>query len=91
MIAEDCVMVEYFNIWSDIGGRVASEGDQKGGGMFKSQVMVYSPPPPPSPFSTVGVGGAVTNESALRSVGSLLSRVRPPPPASWPDRGPESL
>ncbi|GFO32241.1 hypothetical protein PoB_005874600 [Plakobranchus ocellatus] len=29
--------------------------------------------------------------SALRSSGTLLSRVRAPPPATWPDRGPEIL
>ncbi|GFN84792.1 tumor protein p53-inducible protein 13 [Plakobranchus ocellatus] len=38
-----------------------------------------------------GVGGTVARESALRSAGTLLSRVRAPPPAPWPDGGPESL
>ncbi|GFN97223.1 hypothetical protein PoB_002372900 [Plakobranchus ocellatus] len=38
-----------------------------------------------------GVGGTVADESALRSAGTLLSRVRAPPPAPWPDGGPESL
>ncbi|GFN80853.1 hypothetical protein PoB_000735900 [Plakobranchus ocellatus] len=38
-----------------------------------------------------GVGDTVTSESALRSAGTLLSRVRAPPPAPWPDGGPESL
>ncbi|GFO36313.1 hypothetical protein PoB_006281800, partial [Plakobranchus ocellatus] len=38
-----------------------------------------------------GVGGTVVSESALRSAGTLLSRVRVPPPAPWPDGGPESL
>ncbi|GFO07242.1 hypothetical protein PoB_003374700 [Plakobranchus ocellatus] len=38
-----------------------------------------------------GVGGTVASESALRSAGTLLSRVRAPPPASWPEGGPESL
>ncbi|GFO47741.1 hypothetical protein PoB_007424600 [Plakobranchus ocellatus] len=38
-----------------------------------------------------GVGGTVASESALRSAGTLLSRVRAPPPAPWPDGGPESL
>ncbi|GFO18620.1 hypothetical protein PoB_004512500 [Plakobranchus ocellatus] len=38
-----------------------------------------------------GVGGIVASESALRSAGNLLSRVRAPPPAPWPDGGPESL
>ncbi|GFO03677.1 frizzled-9-like [Plakobranchus ocellatus] len=38
-----------------------------------------------------GVGGTVASESALRSAGTLLSRVRAPPTASWPDGGPESL
>ncbi|GFO22447.1 hypothetical protein PoB_004895200 [Plakobranchus ocellatus] len=30
-------------------------------------------------------------ESALRSAGTFLARVRPPPPAPWPNGGPESL
>ncbi|GFO49839.1 hypothetical protein PoB_007634400 [Plakobranchus ocellatus] len=38
-----------------------------------------------------GVGGTVASESALRSAGTILSRVRAPPPAPWPDGGPESL
>ncbi|GFO06484.1 hypothetical protein PoB_003298900 [Plakobranchus ocellatus] len=38
-----------------------------------------------------GVGGTVASESALRSAGTPLSRVRAPPPAPWPDGGPESL
>ncbi|GFO46570.1 hypothetical protein PoB_007307500 [Plakobranchus ocellatus] len=38
-----------------------------------------------------GVGGTVASESALRSAGTLLSRVRAPPTAPWPDGGPESL
>ncbi|GFN78836.1 hypothetical protein PoB_000534200 [Plakobranchus ocellatus] len=37
------------------------------------------------------VGGTVDSESALRSAGTLLSRVRAMPPAPWPDGGPESL
>ncbi|GFO22663.1 hypothetical protein PoB_004916800 [Plakobranchus ocellatus] len=40
---------------------------------------------------TGGVGGTVASESALRSAGTILSRVRAPPPAPWPDGGPESL
>ncbi|GFN99411.1 hypothetical protein PoB_002591700 [Plakobranchus ocellatus] len=32
------------------------------------------------------VGGTVASESALRSAGTLLSQVRAPPPAPWPDR-----
>ncbi|GFO13774.1 hypothetical protein PoB_004027900 [Plakobranchus ocellatus] len=36
-------------------------------------------------------GSTVACESALRSAGTLLSRVRAPLPASWPDGGPESL
>ncbi|GFO43647.1 hypothetical protein PoB_007015200 [Plakobranchus ocellatus] len=43
------------------------------------------------PFLERGVGGTVASESALRSAGTLLSRVRAPPPAPWPDGGPESL
>ncbi|GFN97623.1 gypsy retrotransposon integrase-like protein 1 [Plakobranchus ocellatus] len=38
-----------------------------------------------------GVGGTVAIESALRSAGTLLSRVRTPPPAPWPDGELESL
>ncbi|GFO29218.1 hypothetical protein PoB_005572300 [Plakobranchus ocellatus] len=38
-----------------------------------------------------GVGGTVASESALTSAGTLLSRVRTPPPAPCPDGGPESL
>ncbi|GFN79606.1 hypothetical protein PoB_000611200 [Plakobranchus ocellatus] len=38
-----------------------------------------------------GIGSTVACESALRSAGTLLSRVRAPLPAPWPDRGPESL
>ncbi|GFN89764.1 hypothetical protein PoB_001627000 [Plakobranchus ocellatus] len=38
-----------------------------------------------------GLGGTVASESALRSAGTFLSRVRAPPPAPWPDGGPESL
>ncbi|GFO15694.1 hypothetical protein PoB_004219900 [Plakobranchus ocellatus] len=40
---------------------------------------------------TKDVGGTVASEFALRSAGTLLSRVRAPPPAPWPDGGPESL
>ncbi|GFN89540.1 hypothetical protein PoB_001604600 [Plakobranchus ocellatus] len=38
-----------------------------------------------------GVGGTVASESALRSAETLLSRVRVPPPAPWPNGAPESL
>ncbi|GFO22186.1 hypothetical protein PoB_004869100 [Plakobranchus ocellatus] len=38
-----------------------------------------------------GVGGTVASESALRHTGAILSRVRAPPPAPWPNGGPESL
>ncbi|GFN98401.1 hypothetical protein PoB_002490700 [Plakobranchus ocellatus] len=38
-----------------------------------------------------GVDSTVASESALRSAGTLLSRVRAPPPAPWPDGEPESL
>ncbi|GFO26409.1 hypothetical protein PoB_005291400 [Plakobranchus ocellatus] len=37
------------------------------------------------------VGGSVVGESALRSVGTFLSRVRVPTPAPWPDGGPKGL
>ncbi|GFN83696.1 prolyl 4-hydroxylase subunit alpha-1-like protein [Plakobranchus ocellatus] len=52
----------------------------------KGSVLVYC-------VSTVllGVGGTVASESTLRSAGTLLSRVRAPPPAPWLDGGPESL
>ncbi|GFO39711.1 hypothetical protein PoB_006621600 [Plakobranchus ocellatus] len=38
-----------------------------------------------------GVGGTVACESALRSAGTFLSRVRAPPSAPRPDGGPKSL
>ncbi|GFO16716.1 hypothetical protein PoB_004322100 [Plakobranchus ocellatus] len=38
-----------------------------------------------------GVGGTVASESALRPAATLLSRVRAPPPAPWPDGESESL
>ncbi|GFO06100.1 hypothetical protein PoB_003260500 [Plakobranchus ocellatus] len=38
-----------------------------------------------------GIGGIVDSEYAPRSAEILLSRVRAPPPALWPDGGPESL
>ncbi|GFO38818.1 hypothetical protein PoB_006532300 [Plakobranchus ocellatus] len=44
-----------------------------------------------SSFHSGGVGSTVACESALRSAGTLLSRVRAPLPAPWPDGGPESL
>ncbi|GFO18126.1 hypothetical protein PoB_004463100 [Plakobranchus ocellatus] len=37
------------------------------------------------------LGDTVDSESTLRSAVNLLSRVRPLPPAPWPDEGPESL
>ncbi|GFO20303.1 hypothetical protein PoB_004680800 [Plakobranchus ocellatus] len=39
----------------------------------------------------VGLDGTADSESALRSAGTLLPRVRAPPPALLPDGGPESL
>ncbi|GFO18614.1 hypothetical protein PoB_004511900 [Plakobranchus ocellatus] len=45
----------------------------------------------PSFTGSWDVGGTVASESALRSTGTLLSRVRAQPPAPWPDGGPESL
>ncbi|GFN88978.1 hypothetical protein PoB_001548400 [Plakobranchus ocellatus] len=42
-------------------------------------------------FRKVNVRGSVESESALRSAGTLLSRVRALPPAPWPDGGPENL
>ncbi|GFN80909.1 hypothetical protein PoB_000741500 [Plakobranchus ocellatus] len=38
-----------------------------------------------------GFGSSVFSESALRAAGTLLSRVRTPPMAPWPDGGPKSL
>ncbi|GFN95089.1 hypothetical protein PoB_002159500 [Plakobranchus ocellatus] len=38
-----------------------------------------------------GVGGTLVSKSALISTGILLSRVRAPPPAPWPDGWPKSL
>ncbi|GFO18098.1 hypothetical protein PoB_004460300 [Plakobranchus ocellatus] len=38
-----------------------------------------------APLLPWGVGGTVDSESALRSAGTLLSRVRAPPPAPWPN------
>ncbi|GFO37740.1 hypothetical protein PoB_006424500 [Plakobranchus ocellatus] len=38
-----------------------------------------------------GVDGTLDSEHALKSVEILLSRVRAPTPALWPDEGPESL
>ncbi|GFN82104.1 hypothetical protein PoB_000861000 [Plakobranchus ocellatus] len=43
------------------------------------------------PSISGGVGSTVACESALRSAGTLLSRVRAPLPAPWPDGGPENL
>ncbi|GFN78946.1 hypothetical protein PoB_000545200 [Plakobranchus ocellatus] len=40
---------------------------------------------------TEDVGGAGDSDAALRSAGTLMSRVRAPPTAPWPDGGPESL
>ncbi|GFO36993.1 hypothetical protein PoB_006349800 [Plakobranchus ocellatus] len=42
-------------------------------------------------FLVGGVGSTVACESALRSAGTLLSRVRALLPAPWPDGGPKSL
>ncbi|GFO05205.1 hypothetical protein PoB_003171000 [Plakobranchus ocellatus] len=50
-----------------------------------------SHPPADLPLSGRGVDGTVASESALRSAGNILSGVRAPPLAPWPDRGPESL
>ncbi|GFO30779.1 hypothetical protein PoB_005728400 [Plakobranchus ocellatus] len=38
----------------------------------------------------VGIGGTVVSESAMRCAGTLLSRVRAPLPAPWPDGGPKA-
>ncbi|GFN87365.1 hypothetical protein PoB_001387100 [Plakobranchus ocellatus] len=48
---------------------------------------------PPATTSSLALGndGTVDIESALGSVGTLLSRVRAPTQAPWPDRGPENL
>ncbi|GFO04303.1 Ccr4-not transcription complex subunit 6-like protein [Plakobranchus ocellatus] len=47
--------------------------------------------PPMQLKKSGGVGRTVASESALKSAGTLLSRVRAPPPVPWPDRGPKSL
>ncbi|GFN79080.1 hypothetical protein PoB_000558600 [Plakobranchus ocellatus] len=36
-----------------------------------------------------GVGDTVVSAPALISAGNVLLRVRAPPPAPWPDRGPQ--
>ncbi|GFO18636.1 hypothetical protein PoB_004514100 [Plakobranchus ocellatus] len=41
--------------------------------------------------STVGVGGTVASDYALRSAVTLLSRARTPSATPWPDGGPLSL
>ncbi|GFN91694.1 hypothetical protein PoB_001820000 [Plakobranchus ocellatus] len=38
-----------------------------------------------------GIGGSVASESALRSAGIFLSRVRAPTTAPWPEGWPENL
>ncbi|GFN95536.1 hypothetical protein PoB_002204200, partial [Plakobranchus ocellatus] len=43
------------------------------------------------PSTSGGVNGKVACESALRSAGTILSRVRASPPAPRPDGGPQSL
>ncbi|GFO28316.1 sorting nexin-14, partial [Plakobranchus ocellatus] len=45
----------------------------------------------PTPGSLGSVGDTVACESALRFAGTLPSRVRAPPSAPQPDRGPKSL
>ncbi|GFO11444.1 hypothetical protein PoB_003794900 [Plakobranchus ocellatus] len=58
-------------------------------GLFREQVVYYLQQ---GLWGLVeGVGGTVASESVLRSAGTLLSRVRVPPPAPWPDGGSESL
>ncbi|GFN79621.1 hypothetical protein PoB_000612700 [Plakobranchus ocellatus] len=45
-----------------------------------------------SSMTVPGDGASVAQWLAiLRSAGTILSRVRAPPPALWPDGGPESL
>ncbi|GFN90903.1 nuak family snf1-like kinase 1 [Plakobranchus ocellatus] len=43
------------------------------------------------PSKPSGIDDTVASESALRSAGTLLSRVRAPPPAPRPEGGPENL
>ncbi|GFO06105.1 hypothetical protein PoB_003261000 [Plakobranchus ocellatus] len=45
---------------------------------------------PKSTQKSRGVGGTVDSESALRSAGTILSRVQAPSPSPWPERGPET-
>ncbi|GFO36875.1 hypothetical protein PoB_006338000 [Plakobranchus ocellatus] len=51
--------------------------------MYKQQVHLQ--------LASGGINSTVACESALRSAGTLLSRVRAPLPAPWPEGGPESL
>ncbi|GFO21468.1 hypothetical protein PoB_004797300 [Plakobranchus ocellatus] len=39
----------------------------------------------------IDADGTVDSGSTLRSAGTLLSQIRAPPPAPWPNGGPESL
>ncbi|GFO42768.1 hypothetical protein PoB_006927300 [Plakobranchus ocellatus] len=65
----------------------------------KEKNKEYLSPPPRLPTPLLlgpsrcdgGVGGTVASESALKSAGAFLSRVRAPPPVPGPDGGPESL
>ncbi|GFO37089.1 hypothetical protein PoB_006359400 [Plakobranchus ocellatus] len=38
-----------------------------------------------------GIGGRVDRESAVKSAGTFMSRLRAPPSAPWPDREPASM
>ncbi|GFO03626.1 hypothetical protein PoB_003013100 [Plakobranchus ocellatus] len=61
----------------------AERGRERSGQLLRNGSCLY--------VSFGGVGGTVVSESTLRSAGTILSRVRAPPQAPWPDGGPESL
>ncbi|GFN89187.1 mothers against decapentaplegic homolog [Plakobranchus ocellatus] len=72
-------------LWKSIGSPGRAVGYQVRGPRFES-------PCGPSQFFIAPLYPPSTKcESALKCAGSLLSRVRSPPPAPWPDGGPESL
>ncbi|GFN89705.1 hypothetical protein PoB_001621100 [Plakobranchus ocellatus] len=48
-------------------------------------------PPSSLPLRVGSLGGRMDSEQVLKSAGTLLLQVQAPPPAPWPDEGPESL
>ncbi|GFN98702.1 hypothetical protein PoB_002520800 [Plakobranchus ocellatus] len=66
-----------------------ASGNKEGGGALVAQwTCMYSSAAEMK--MAWGVGGKVASEFALRYAGTLLSRVRVPPPAHWPDGGSEA-